>query len=58
MLGGLKIALFFTLFILLHYLSPRPDTKGSMGLMKAHLPKNEICYDWLAVPVRCDWRTA
>ncbi len=29
-----------------------------LGLMKAHLPKNEMCCDWLAVPVRCDWRTA
>ncbi len=28
------------------------------GLMKARLPKNEMCCDWLAVPVRCDWRTA
>ncbi len=27
------------------------------GLMKARLPKNEMCCDWLAVPVRCDWRT-
>ncbi len=25
------------------------------GLMKARLPKNEMCCDWLAVPVRCDW---
>ncbi len=31
MLGGLKIAFFFTLFILLHYLSSRPDTKGSIS---------------------------
>ncbi len=22
------------------------------GLMKAHLPKNEMCCDWLAVPMR------
>ncbi len=29
-----------------------------LGLMKARLPKNEMCCDWLAVPVRCDWRTA
>ncbi len=28
------------------------------GLIKARLPKNEMCCDWLAVPVRCDWRTA
>ncbi len=28
------------------------------GLMKAHLPKNEMCCDWLAVPVRCDWQKA
>ncbi len=28
------------------------------GLMKARLPKNEMCCDWLAVPVRCDWQTA
>ncbi len=28
------------------------------GLMKARLPKNEMCCDWLAVPVRCGWRTA
>ncbi len=28
------------------------------GLMKARLPKNEICCDWLAGPVRCDWPTA
>ncbi len=26
------------------------------GLMKARLLKNEMCCDWLAVPVRCDWR--
>ncbi len=30
------------------------------GLIKAHLTKNEMCCDWLAVPVRCDeqlrWR--
>ncbi len=24
------------------------------GLMKARLPKNEMCCDWLAVPVRCN----
>ncbi len=29
MLGGLKIALFFTLFTLLQYLSPPPDTNDS-----------------------------
>ncbi len=29
-----------------------------LGLMKARLPKNEMCCDWLALPVRCDWRTA
>ncbi len=28
MLGGSKIALFFTLFTLLQYLSPQPDTNG------------------------------
>ncbi len=28
------------------------------GLMKARLSKNEMCCDWLAVPVRCDCRTA
>ncbi len=28
------------------------------GLMKARLPKNKMCCDWLAVPVRCDWLTA
>ncbi len=28
------------------------------GFMKARLLKNEICCDWLAVPVHCDWRTA
>ncbi len=27
------------------------------GLMKARLPENEMCCDWLAVPVRCDCRT-
>ncbi len=29
-----------------------------LGLMKARLLKNEMCCDWLAVPVRCDWPTA
>ncbi len=29
-----------------------------LGLMKVHLMKNEMCCDWLADPVRCDWRTA
>ncbi len=31
MLGGSKIALFFTLFTLLQYLSPRPDTNDSIS---------------------------
>ncbi len=31
MLGGSKIALFFTLFTLLQYLSPQPDTNGSIS---------------------------
>ncbi len=29
-----------------------------LGLIKARLPKNEMCCDWLAGPVHCDWRTA
>ncbi len=28
------------------------------GLMKTRLPENEMCCDWLAVPVRCEWQTA
>ncbi len=28
------------------------------GLMKARLLKNEMCCDWLTIPVHCDWRTA
>ncbi len=31
MLGGSKIALFFTLFTLLQYLSPQPDTNDSIS---------------------------
>ncbi len=57
MLGGSKIALFFT-FTLLQY-SPRPDTTRLVpGLMKVRLLKHEMRCDWLAVPVCCDWRTA
>ncbi len=32
--------------------------KFRQSLMKTCLPKNEMCCDSLAFPVRCDWRTA
>ncbi len=52
-----KIALYFTL---LQYLSPQPDTNDSIssGFDEGPPSENEMCCDWLAVPVRCDWRTA
>ncbi len=54
-LGGSKIALFFTSFALLQYLSPQPDTNGSISSgFDFHLPKNQMCCDWLAVPECCD----
>ncbi len=34
---------------------PNLTTRLVLDLMKARLPKNETCCDWLAVPVRCDW---
>ncbi len=51
-LGGSKIILFFTSFALLQYFSPQPDTNGSIssGFDEGHLPKNQMCCDWLAVP--------
>ncbi len=60
MRGGSKIALFSHH---LHYyntflLSLAQTARLVLGLMKARFPKNEMSCDWLAVPVRCDLRTA
>ncbi len=41
MLGGLKIALFFTLFTLLQYLSPQPDTNDSISSGFDEAPPSE-----------------
>ncbi len=41
----------------LHY-SLTQTTRLVPGLMKASLLKNEMCCDWLAVPVHCHWRKA
>ncbi len=54
MLGGSKIVNYYNAFLP----SLTQTTRLVPGLMKARLPKNEMCCDWLAVPVRCDWRTA
>ncbi len=44
MLGGSKIALFFSLFTLLQYFSPQHDTNDSIsyGLMKASKKRNVL----------------
>ncbi len=58
MLGGSKLSHYFSHN--LHYYntflpSLTQTTRLVPGLMKARLPKNEMCCDWLAAPVRCDW---
>ncbi len=56
--GGSKIALFSHN---LHYNflpSLTQRTRLFPGLMKAHLSKNEMCCDWLTVPMHFNWQTA
>ncbi len=50
--------IFHIIYIITIPFSPAWQTARLVpGLMKARLPKNEMCRDWLAAPVRCDWRT-
>ncbi len=46
--------------IIFRYLSPQPDTNGSISTrFYEGLPSEKnMCCDLLAVPVHCDWRTA
>ncbi len=49
--------IFHIILQLLQYLSPQPDTNSliSSGFDERPAFQNEMCCDWLAVPVRCDW---
>ncbi len=50
----------FHIFYIITITLSQPGTNGSIssGFDEGRLQKNYMCCDWLAVPVRCDWRTA
>ncbi len=51
--------IFHIIYIITIILSSWPETNDSIiSRFDEGLPKNEMCCDWLAVLVRCDWRTA